>query len=129
MPAAVWAYEVSGKRVLHHWFSYRKKDRTRPLIGDRRPPSALNEIKPDRWPSDYTDDLEDLLNVLGRLVALEPRQAALLGRILAGPRIDRAELDAAGALETPTKWRTTLGGGLPRGWGGGETQAGLDWGE
>jgi hypothetical protein len=35
----VWAYEVSGKQVLRQWFSYRKKDREKPQIGDRRPPS------------------------------------------------------------------------------------------
>src|SRR5438552_478389 len=27
VPAAVWRYEVSGKRVLTQWFSYRKKSR------------------------------------------------------------------------------------------------------
>lgn len=32
----MWTYEVSGKQVLWHWFSYRRRDRTRPVIGDRR---------------------------------------------------------------------------------------------
>jgi hypothetical protein len=35
---AVWLYEVSGKQVLLQWFSYRRKNRDRPLLGDRRPP-------------------------------------------------------------------------------------------
>jgi hypothetical protein len=43
---AVWQYEVSGKRVLTQWFSYRKKNRERPIIGDRRPPSKLGDIQP-----------------------------------------------------------------------------------
>ena len=43
VPPAVWQYEVSGKQVLVHWFSYRKQDRTRPVIGDRRPPSPPGE--------------------------------------------------------------------------------------
>ena len=43
----VWDYEVSGKQVLWHWFSYRRRDRSRPIIGDRRPPSPLDEIQPD----------------------------------------------------------------------------------
>ena len=30
--SAVWAYEVSGKHVLTHWFSYRKLHRERPVI-------------------------------------------------------------------------------------------------
>jgi len=28
----MWAYEVSGKHVLWHWFSYRRRDRTKPPI-------------------------------------------------------------------------------------------------
>lgn len=100
VPPEVWAYEVSGMNVLRQWFSYRKRDRRRPIIGDRRPPSPLGDIQPDHWPHEYTSDLMDLLNVLGRLVLLEPRQAALLDEILTGPLIDRATLIAAGALQT-----------------------------
>jgi hypothetical protein len=94
----VWAYEVSGMNVLRQWFSYRKRDRSRPIIGDRRPPSPLGDIQPDHWPHEYTTDLLDLLNVLGRLVLLEPQQAALLDEVLAGRLLDRAALAAAGAL-------------------------------
>jgi hypothetical protein len=83
----MWNYEVSGKQVVWHWFSYRKRDRTRPQIGDKRPPSPLDKIQPDHWLAEYTTDLIDLLNVLGRLVELEPRQADLLERILAGKTI------------------------------------------
>jgi hypothetical protein len=32
----MWAYEVSGKNVLRQWFSYRRRDRSKPVIGDRR---------------------------------------------------------------------------------------------
>ncbi len=38
----MWGYEVSGMNVLRQWFSYRRRDRTKPLIGDRRPPSPLD---------------------------------------------------------------------------------------
>jgi hypothetical protein len=101
VPPEVWAYEVSGMNVLRQWFSYRKRDRKRPIIGDRRPPSPLGEIQPDHWLAEYTTDLLDLLNVLGRLVALEPQQAELLDEILAGNLIDHAKLSAAGALAAP----------------------------
>lgn len=84
----MWNYEVSGKQVVWHWFSYRRRDRTRPQIGDRRPPSPLDKIQPNHWLAEYTSDLIDLLNVLGRLVELEPRQANLLERILAGEKIE-----------------------------------------
>jgi hypothetical protein len=98
VPPAVWAYEVSGKQVLVQWFSYRRKTRDRPLIGDRRPPSPLGDIQPETWPAEYTTELLDLLNVLGLLVQMEPACAGLLERICAGPLISTADLQAAGAL-------------------------------
>jgi hypothetical protein len=83
----VWAYEVSGKQVLRQWFSYRRKNREKPQIGDRRPPSPLGEIQPDHWLPEYTTELLNVINVLGLLVKLEPAQAALLDEIVDGPLI------------------------------------------
>ena len=97
----MWAYEVSGKHVLRQWFSYRRRDRSRPIIGDRRPPSRLDSIQPEGWLAEYTTDLLDLLNVLGRLIALEPAQADLLDRICAAHLITQDELESAGALIAP----------------------------
>lgn len=91
-------YDVSGMNVLNQWFSYRKKDRRRPIIGDRRPPSPLSDIQPDHWLAEYTSDLLDLLHVLGRLVALEPAQAEVLEGILGATLLDHDQLIAAGAL-------------------------------
>lgn len=90
VPQAVWDYEVSGKNVLRQWFSYRKRDRSRPIIGDRRPPSPLDKIQPEHWPDEYTTDLMNLLHVLGRLVKLEPAQKDLLERICAAPLLPAA---------------------------------------
>jgi len=87
VPAAVWAYQVSGKQVLRQWFSYRRKDRDRPQIGDRRKPSPLGDIQPDHWLPEYTEELLNVLNVLGLLVDLEPRQADLLKRVVDGPLV------------------------------------------
>jgi hypothetical protein len=83
----VWAYEVSGKAVLKQWFSYRKRNRERPQIGDKRPPSPLGDIQPDHWLPEYTSELINVLNVLTLLVALEPQQAALLQKVCDGPLI------------------------------------------
>lgn len=91
-------YEVSGMNVLTQWFSYRKKDRRRPIIGDRRPPSPLSDIQPDHWLAEYTSDLLNLLHVLGRLVALEPAQAEVLEDILSATLLEHEQLIAAGAL-------------------------------
>lgn len=94
----VWAYEVSGKRVLSQWWSYRRKDRSKPPMGDKRPPSKLSEIQPDKWLPEYTSELLNVLRVLTRLVALEPAQDDLLRRIVEGPTISADTLSGAGAL-------------------------------
>jgi Type ISP C-terminal specificity domain/N-6 DNA Methylase len=98
VPPAVWSYEVSGKQVLVQWFSYRKKNRERPIIGDRRQPSPLGDIQPDHWLPEYTTELLNVLNVLTMLVELEPQQADLLDRICGRPLISEADLKTAGAL-------------------------------
>ena len=98
VPQAVWEYEVSGKQVLVQWFSYRRYDRSRPIIGDRRPPSPLGDIQPDGWLAEYTTELMNVIHVLGRLVALEPRQADLLGRICGGSLLRADDLRASGAF-------------------------------
>jgi hypothetical protein len=95
---AMWAYEVSGKQVLNQWFSYRKRNRERPIIGDRRPPSALSSIQPGHWLPEYTTELLNVLNVLGLLIELEPAQAKLLDEICQGPLVSAATLKEAGAL-------------------------------
>jgi hypothetical protein len=97
----MWAYEVSGMNVLRQWFSYRRRDRSRPIIGDRRPPSPLDKIQPDHWLPEYTSDLLDLLHVLGRLIALEGKQADLLSRICDSRLLSADELAGAGALAAP----------------------------
>ncbi len=92
----MWAYEVSGKQVVHEWFSDRRLDRTKPVIGDRRPPSPLDKIQPDSWLAEYTTDLLDLLHVLGRLIDLEPKQANLLERICNGQLLEAGDLNLSG---------------------------------
>jgi predicted helicase len=95
---AVWNYGIDGKQVIPQWFSYRKRDRSKPTMGDKRPPSPLQAIQPDHWLAEYTTDLLDLLNVLTLLVELEPEQTRLLGQVCAGPLISEAELLAASAI-------------------------------
>ena len=95
---AVRAYEVSGKVVLDQWWSYRRADRSKPPMGDKRPPSPLSDIQPTEWLSEYTTELVNVLRVLTRLVAMEPVQADLLARIVEGPTLDADDLMGAGAL-------------------------------
>jgi len=94
----MWGYNVSGKHVLSQWFSYRKANRERPIIGDRRPPSRLGDIQPDHWLAEYTTELINLLNVIGLLVRHEPAQADLLERVCSGQTISTDELLATRAI-------------------------------
>lgn len=81
----MWAYDVSEKQVLLQWFSYRKSNRERPIIGERRPPWPLGDIQPDHWLAEYTTELVNLHNVLGKLIDLEPIEVKLLDKICAAP--------------------------------------------
>jgi len=49
-----------------------------------------------------------LPNVLGLLVKLEPTQAEILDAVCDGRKIPRAELEEAGALECPPKWKKAM---------------------
>jgi hypothetical protein len=95
----VWNYEVSGKQVLTQWFSYRRRDRERPIIGDRRPPSPLGDIQPNGWLSEYTTELLRVINVLALLVEMEPAQADLLRRVCDGPTISASVLTGELAVD------------------------------
>ena len=84
-PAILAATRGPVGRVLAQWFSYRKKNRERPIIGDRRPPSKLGDIQPDHWLAEYTTELLNVLHVLALLVDMEPAQAKLLEAVCEGP--------------------------------------------
>lgn len=88
----IWTYEVAGMQAVKHWFGYRKKNPS----GKRLSP--LDYIVAKSWTPAMTTDLLDLLNVLGRCVALEPLQEEILDRIAGGPLITVDDLTAAGVL-------------------------------
>ena len=85
------AYEVSGVNVLGKWFSYRRKHCERPNMGDRRV-SPLSQLHAQTWRAEYTKELLDLLNVVGMLVELEPRQLSLLADVAQGDLITVSDL-------------------------------------
>ena len=99
VPQAVWEYNVSGKQVLLQWFSYRRRNRSKPTIGKKRPPSKLERVQAYGWLAEYTTELMNVIHVLGRLVALEARQADLLSMICEQPLISEKDLRATGAFE------------------------------
>ncbi|MFL1430353.1 MULTISPECIES: type ISP restriction/modification enzyme [unclassified Nocardiopsis] len=90
---AVWAYDVGGMRVVDKWFSARQGGPRRGRRG-----SPLDDIRPERWTTRFTDDLLRLLAVLTRLVDLEPAQRELLDRVLDGPLVSTDDLTRADVL-------------------------------
>ena len=89
----VMQYQVSGLFVVRHWFDYRKR---RPA--GRRGGSPLDDIIGTHWTDAMTEDLRDVVAVLTGCIRLEPEQADLLDRIVAGPLITTKELAEAGVL-------------------------------
>ena len=96
-------YTVGGRNVFKSWFDYRKKD-----PGGRRV-SPLDHIYPTEWDPDWTTEAIDLLTVLTRLTELEPAQADLLARVLAGDLLAMDDLGAAG-----TRWPVSQQDRKPR---------------
>jgi hypothetical protein len=88
----VWAYEVSGMRVIKKWFASRRG------APPGRRPSPLDDVHSDSWMPDTTADLLDLLNVLGRCVSLEGRQDSILREVCEGSLVSRTELMNAGIV-------------------------------
>lgn len=86
VPPEVWAYEVSGLKVVQSWLGYRMKNRK------GRKSSPLDDITPKEWGGEYTSEFLHLLNLLIHTIALQPQQAALLDAILAGPLLPAAAL-------------------------------------
>lgn len=79
----MWAYDVAGTNVLRKWFSYRKAN-----PGGKRT-SPLDDIHLAAWPREWITEFNELLTALRRITDLEPAQADLLDRVLAGPLLSR----------------------------------------
>jgi hypothetical protein len=95
----VWEYEVAGRRVVKKWFEYRKREPS------GRRSSPLDFVNATFWSADMTTELLELLNVLGRCVGLERRQADVLDEILAGPLVTLKDLEEARVLPVPSYCR------------------------
>ncbi|WP_171074154.1 type ISP restriction/modification enzyme [Nonomuraea basaltis] len=91
----VWAYEVSGWRVVKRWFDYRKKN------PDGRKSSDLDDTKAEEWTAEFTTELLQLLHVLALCIELEPEQADLLERICEGPLITVTDIEEEQVFPVP----------------------------
>lgn len=85
----IWEYEVSGLRVLRSWLRYRMRE---PVGKARSSKSPLDRIRPTTWTSELDQELLELVWVLERTLALEPRQRDLLDAVCSGPTVNAHEL-------------------------------------
>jgi len=74
---AVWAYSVSGMRVLPSWLRRRISQTT-------RRGSPLDAIGHDQWTPALTSEVLELIWVLEATLALEPELDAVLDEIVSG---------------------------------------------
>jgi len=78
--AEVWGFEVSGLKVVQSWLGYRMQK------GKGKKSTPLDDIRPERWT--FTTELLTLLAIVERTVALAPRAATLLDRVVGGRLVD-----------------------------------------
>jgi hypothetical protein len=81
----VFEFEVSGLKVVQSWLKYRMKK------GAGKKSSPLDKIRPERWTSQFTTELLELLWVLEATVEGYPEQAKLFGAVIAGPCFKASE--------------------------------------
>jgi hypothetical protein len=105
---AVWEYEVSGMKVLKHWFDRRAREPS------GRRSSPLDAVVAKAWNPDWTTELLGTLNVLTLLIDLEPVQADLLQRVLDGPLITVDDLVQGGVTVSERPTPATPGSNAPQ---------------
>ena len=101
---AVWAYSVSGLRVVDSWLGYRMLKRS------GKSSSPLDAIRPATWTFDL--ELLQLLWVLEGTLAALPAAATLLDRVVAGPLLLATALPIPTAAEREGPARPADTGGL-----------------
>jgi hypothetical protein len=74
----VYEFEVSGLKVVQSWLKYRMKS------GAGKKSSPLDDIRPERWTSDFTTEFLELLWILEATLAEYPAQAKLLSAVVKG---------------------------------------------
>jgi hypothetical protein len=77
----VYNFEVSGLMVVQHWLTSRMR------VPKGKKSSPLDDIRPERWTRDFTNELLELLWILEATIAEYPRQAKLLTRVVKGRKI------------------------------------------
>jgi hypothetical protein len=84
----VFEFEVSGLKVVQSWLKYRMKK------GAGKKSSPLDDIRLERWTSQFTTELLELLWVLEVTVEGYPEQALLLDAVTSGSCVQVDEFSA-----------------------------------
>ncbi|MEU8622376.1 type ISP restriction/modification enzyme [Streptomyces sp. NPDC048623] len=95
VPAAAWAYEVGGVRMLEQWFAHRTA---------AAEPGTLEAIGPAAWPQEWTSELLELITVLALLAGREEERTELVARAGAAG-LGAGTLREAGVLPVPGRAR------------------------
>ena len=82
----VFEFSVSGLEVVKSWLNYRMK------AGAGRKSSPLDDIRPERWTMQMSQELLQLLWLLERTLASYPVVSDLLDRVVSGPLFTAADL-------------------------------------
>jgi len=100
----VFEFEVSGLKVVQSWLKYRMKK------GAGKKSSPLDDIRPERWTSQFTTELLELLWVLEATVEGYPEQAKLLEAVLEGECLHADELpEVPDEMRKPPVWQSDKG--------------------
>ena len=82
----VWNFSVSGLHVVKSWLDYRKK------TGAGRRSSPLDDIRPERWTTQMTKELLELLWVLEHTLAAYPELEVIFQAIVSSECFTEDEL-------------------------------------
>lgn len=102
----VFAYTVSGLKVVQSWLNYRMKQ------GKGKTSSPLDKIRPRRWTAETTTELLELLWVLEATTGYHAEQGELLDAVTSGDCFLASELPGA-----PTRMRRGRAKDAPPGQG------------
>lgn len=90
---AAWSFSVSGFEVVRSWLAYRMKD------GAGKKSSPLDEIRPERWTAEMTEELLRLLWIVEATVEMFPALEENLDRVIGGELFQASELPKPSDLE------------------------------
>jgi hypothetical protein len=82
----VWEFTVSGLLVVQSWLSYRMNE------GAGRRSSPLDDIRPQRWTAEFTEELLRLLWILEATVEMLPGLTSNLEEVISGDVFSADEL-------------------------------------